>query len=189
MQGSPNSLILIYRKPLLYMYIHEYDCFLHCFNSHIIEFYSKRRARKRDSGVSTDFSETSMYATWYPTLEIALLLLSRIYRCVEMSIFEGLAQETVNQTTETLQTASGLISGKTTTSDGYLFLIKHLLILREQIAPFDIEFYSTEKVNRVAVVILACIIFLTFFYNNVFLFDFEIRLLILDQQRRLCLLS
>ncbi|PWZ56815.1 Conserved oligomeric Golgi complex subunit 3 [Zea mays] len=41
--------------------------------------------------------------------------------------------------------ASRVISKKATPMDGQLFLIKHLLILREQIAPFDIEFSVTHK--------------------------------------------
>jgi hypothetical protein len=74
-----------------------------------------------------------------------LLLLSRIYRCVDMSSFEGLAQEAVDVTARSLQRAADIITAKSGTFDGLLFNIKHLLILREQISPFEIEFLTTSK--------------------------------------------
>jgi hypothetical protein len=43
------------------------------------------------------------------------------------------------------QNASKSIAKKSGHMDGQLFLIKHLLILREQIAPFDMEFSVTYK--------------------------------------------
>lgn len=40
--------------------------------------------------------------------------------------------------------AASLISSKSTHVDGQLFLIKHLLILKQQIVAFDIEFVTTD---------------------------------------------
>ncbi|KAF2285121.1 hypothetical protein GH714_037969 [Hevea brasiliensis] len=53
--------------------------------------------------------------------------------------------EAVEVCSLSIQKASKLIAKRTTAMDGQLFLIKHLLILREQIAPFDIEFSVTYK--------------------------------------------
>ncbi|KAL0701644.1 hypothetical protein Bca4012_057766 [Brassica carinata] len=53
--------------------------------------------------------------------------------------------EAVEVCSLSIQKASKLVIKRSTTMDGQLFLIKHLLILREQIAPFDIEFSVTHK--------------------------------------------
>ena len=43
-----------------------------------------------------------------------------------------------------LNKAADLIKKNKSSTDGQLFLIKHLLILREQIAPFNVEFAVKE---------------------------------------------
>ncbi|KAG2584259.1 hypothetical protein PVAP13_6KG286200 [Panicum virgatum] len=88
---------------------------------------------------------SDVYVTWYRPLEKTVSCLSKLYRCLEPSVFTGLAQEAVEVCSTSLQSASKVISKKATPMDGQLFLIKHLLILREQIAPFDIEFSVTHK--------------------------------------------
>ncbi|XP_022750025.1 conserved oligomeric Golgi complex subunit 3-like isoform X3 [Durio zibethinus] len=86
-----------------------------------------------------------VFKTWYPPLEKTISILSKLYRCLEPAVFTGLAQEAVEVCSVSIQKASKLIAKRSTQMDGQLFLIKHLLILREQIAPFDIEFSVTYK--------------------------------------------
>lgn len=86
-----------------------------------------------------------VFKTWYPPLEKTLSCLSKLYRCLEQAVFTGLAQEAVEVCSISIQKASKLIVKRSSPMDGQLFLIKHLLILREQIAPFDIEFSVTHK--------------------------------------------
>ncbi|XP_073158276.1 conserved oligomeric Golgi complex subunit 3 [Henckelia pumila] len=83
--------------------------------------------------------------TWYPPLERTISCLSKLYRCLESAVFTGLAQEAVEVCSSSIQKASKLIAKRSSAMDAQLFLIKHLLILREQIAPFDIEFSVTHK--------------------------------------------
>lgn len=93
---------------------------------------------------SQDMSPADQHGMWFPTLKRTLICLSKLYRCLEKKIFEGLAQETLIMCVESLSKASEKIKHKKTVSDGELFLIKHLLILREQITPFNNEFSSVE---------------------------------------------
>ncbi|XP_059437316.1 conserved oligomeric Golgi complex subunit 3-like isoform X1 [Corylus avellana] len=86
-----------------------------------------------------------VYKTWYPPLEKTLSCLSKLYRRLEAAVFTGLAQEAVEVCSISIQKASKLIVKRSSPMDGQLFLIKYLLILREQIAPFDIEFSVTHK--------------------------------------------
>uniref|UniRef100_A0A8C3YB60 Conserved oligomeric Golgi complex subunit 3 n=1 Tax=Catagonus wagneri TaxID=51154 RepID=A0A8C3YB60_9CETA len=62
----------------------------------------------------TTISPADLHGMWYPTVRRTLVCLSKLYRCIDTQI------------------------------DGQLFLIKHLLILREQIAPFHTEFTIKE---------------------------------------------
>ncbi|KAF8704468.1 hypothetical protein HU200_031421 [Digitaria exilis] len=108
--------------------------------------YPGKLERSVDTSSSATVGENSdIYVTWYRPLEKTVSCLSKLYRCLEPSVFTGLAQEAVEVCSTTLQSASKVISKKSTPMDGQLFLIKHLLILREQIAPFDIEFSVTHK--------------------------------------------
>ncbi|KAI9123351.1 hypothetical protein K1719_006240 [Acacia pycnantha] len=86
-----------------------------------------------------------VFKTWYPPLEKTISCLSKLYRCLESAVFTGLAQEAVEVCSTSIQKASKLVAKRSSAMDGQLFLIKHLLILREQIAPFDIEFSVTHK--------------------------------------------
>eukprot|EP00899_Mesostigma_viride_P023426 jgi/Mesvir1/4268/Mv22228-RA.2 len=90
-------------------------------------------------------SSRGMYASWYRPVEQTLSCLSKLYRCVDAHIFMGIAQEAVATCADAIQNASRLVARKSGGIDGQLFLIKHLLILREQIAPFDVDFAVTYK--------------------------------------------
>ncbi|KAJ3006878.1 UNVERIFIED_CONTAM: Golgi transport complex subunit 3, partial [Siphonaria sp. JEL0065] len=83
---------------------------------------------------------------WYPTLHKALYILGKLYRAVPKPIFEDLAQEAIDLCRKSMISASEIIATKNTRLDGQFFLIKNLLMLREQIAPFDSTFVRKEDV-------------------------------------------
>lgn len=60
-------------------------------------------------------------------------------------MFAGLAQEAVATCSETVHFGRRMVQRRSSSMDGMLFLVKHLLILREQIAPFNTEFSSVQK--------------------------------------------
>lgn len=92
----------------------------------------------------TGNSPADLHGMWYPTVRRTLVCLSRMYRCVDRPIFQGLSQEALSYCIQSLATAAQAISSKKSSIDGRLFEIKHLLILREQIAPFRVDFTMKE---------------------------------------------
>ncbi|KAL6746597.1 component of oligomeric golgi complex 3 [Haematococcus lacustris] len=84
------------------------------------------------------------FSQLYPPLHSTLLVLSKLYRAVDRPVFSGLAQEAVSACTLSVQQAGRLVARKAGPVDGQLFMIKHLLFLREQILPFDADFAVTD---------------------------------------------
>ncbi|XP_075055840.1 conserved oligomeric Golgi complex subunit 3 [Mixophyes fleayi] len=89
-------------------------------------------------------SPADLHGMWYPTVRRTLVCLSKLYRCIDRAVFQGLSQEALSACIQSLLFASDAIAKNKTQVDGQLFLIKHLLILREQIAPFHTEFTIKE---------------------------------------------
>ncbi|XP_046966981.1 conserved oligomeric Golgi complex subunit 3 [Vanessa cardui] len=89
-------------------------------------------------------SPADLHGMWYPGVRRTLAALSRLYRCLEKRVFQGLAQEAISLCVQSVDMAAKQISANKTNIDGELFQIKHLLILREQIAPFQVDFVVKE---------------------------------------------
>lgn len=89
-------------------------------------------------------SPADLHAMWYPTVRRTLVCLSRLYRCVDRSVFQSLSQEAISLCVQSIQNARQEIEKRASTLDAELFQIKHLLILREQIAPFQVDFTIKE---------------------------------------------
>uniref|UniRef100_A0A182I8B5 Conserved oligomeric Golgi complex subunit 3 n=1 Tax=Anopheles arabiensis TaxID=7173 RepID=A0A182I8B5_ANOAR len=89
-------------------------------------------------------SPADMHGMWYPTVRRTLVCLSRLYRCIDKTIFQSLSQQALAHCIYSVSTAASQIAQNRTTIDGELFEIKHLLILREQIAPFRVDFTAKE---------------------------------------------
>lgn len=81
---------------------------------------------------------------WYPTVRRTLVCLSRLYRCIDRPVFQSLSQEALTHCIQSVSAAAQQIATNKTTVDGELFEIKHLLIIREQIAPFRVDFTIRE---------------------------------------------
>ncbi|KAJ6608410.1 hypothetical protein B0H10DRAFT_2067888 [Mycena sp. CBHHK59/15] len=73
--------------------------------------------------------------TWFPTLQKTVWVLAQLHDFVNPAIFEDIAQEAVTLSRQSLILASDMIKQRlgpsTSTLDGQLFLVRHLLILKE----------------------------------------------------------
>jgi len=89
-------------------------------------------------------SPADLHGMWFPSVRRTLLCLSKLYRCLDKAIFQGLSQEALIACISNVSSSAQAIAARKTLVDGQLFEIKHLLILREQIAPFQVDFSVKE---------------------------------------------
>uniref|UniRef100_A0A0N4ZNN9 Conserved oligomeric Golgi complex subunit 3 n=1 Tax=Parastrongyloides trichosuri TaxID=131310 RepID=A0A0N4ZNN9_PARTI len=86
----------------------------------------------------------NMHALWYPTVKRTLLGISRIYQCLDPDIFQSFMLELITACCDSLEIASEKIKNTESSIkknlprfvDSDLFLIKYLLILRDQTIPY-----------------------------------------------------
>lgn len=103
-----------------------------------------------NSNKNTDDSTESIdniSRTWYPPLRNTLSLLSKLYGILEMNVFDDFARRSVRSCVTVLTKASEQVKKRHVNMQvhGDLFLIRHLLLLREQLLPFEIKLQSVEK--------------------------------------------
>ena len=89
-------------------------------------------------------SPADLHGMWYPTVRRTLVCLSRLYRCVDRPVFQSLSREAIDYCVQSIETAKEKIEARSSLLDAELFQVKHLLILREQIAPFQVDFTVKE---------------------------------------------
>lgn len=102
---------------------------------------SYENARKE---VQPNRSPADLHGMWFPTVRRTLMCLTKLYRSLDKPTFQGLSQEVLAACIESLDIAHNQITKRKSLLDGQLFFIKHLLIIREQIAPFHIEITLRE---------------------------------------------
>jgi hypothetical protein len=86
-----------------------------------------------------------VYESWFPPMRTVLKILSKLFRVVESLVFEDMALQSVQACTRCLKDGAVYIKQRKGQMHSDLFLVKHLLILREQLSPFDIELRSVER--------------------------------------------
>ncbi|KAE9350252.1 hypothetical protein PF008_g6534 [Phytophthora fragariae] len=148
---TPRAALVGYAEPVMHRMIQDaQERLILCMQKYIrdeIEGYAPSAADLDYPAklVAAEQSGASLYATWYPSLEHTLMCLSKGYHFVKMEIFEELAQDAIQICTASLKMASADITATQGGLHGSLFLVKHLLTLREQITPFEIQFAQTSK--------------------------------------------
>jgi hypothetical protein len=115
--------------------------------------YPEKLHRKSNEAVTSSSSDDDavelqlqlVYESWFPPIRTVLKILSKIFRVVESRVFEDMALQSVRSCTRCLKDGAEYIKSHKSQIDADLFLVKHFLILREQLSPFDIELRSVER--------------------------------------------
>jgi conserved oligomeric Golgi complex subunit 3 len=114
--------------------------------------YPDKLRKQEESIVPSDADDDAVeqqlqrvYESWFPPMRTVLKILSKIFRVVESRVFEDMALQSVRSCTKCLKEGAEYINTHKGEIHSDLFLVKHFLVLREQLSPFDIELRSVER--------------------------------------------
>jgi hypothetical protein len=84
---------------------------------------------------------------WYPTVSRTVRLMAQLHPAVPETVFEDLSQEAIGLCLHSLQATALQLTARPGNNrmDGQFFAIKNLLMLREQLAPFDTRFIRRQE--------------------------------------------
>jgi hypothetical protein len=100
---------------------------------------------KESKGEKALLLQMQVYESWFPPIRSVLKVLSKIFRVVEPNVFEDIALTSIQSCSRSLKDGSMYIEKKSGVLHSDLFLVKNLLILREQLSPFDMQLRSVER--------------------------------------------
>lgn len=104
----------------------------------------KKSKQNSSSAKPSEFDVDNIFSAWYPPMRKAIALLSQINQLVNSTTFDDLAHRIVHECLVSLQAAHALAVTRLGKLEADLFLIKHLLILGNQITEFDIEYVPSD---------------------------------------------
>eukprot|EP01122_Echinamoeba_exundans_P016905 TRINITY_DN8720_c0_g1_i1.p1 TRINITY_DN8720_c0_g1~~TRINITY_DN8720_c0_g1_i1.p1 ORF type:complete len:720 (+),score=110.41 TRINITY_DN8720_c0_g1_i1:21-2180(+) len=83
---------------------------------------------------------------WHPSLNLTVDLLRKLHVALDSLSFEGLAVEAVSACSHALCFASNEMAKQTTKLLSHLFLVRHLVILEQELVPFNVNLFVKERV-------------------------------------------
>lgn len=119
-----------------------------------IENEQKEQQEKEPEEGSAPATAIDQHCLWYPTVRRTVMCLSKIFPCLDIGVFHSLARDMLFSCIDSLETASKAImespapaKGWSKKLDAHLFVVKHLLILREQTAPYRQNVLRSDSLN------------------------------------------
>jgi hypothetical protein len=129
----------------------------------IKDIETKQAALRTDtSDQKQALAAVDQHGLWYPTVRRAILWLSKLYKCLDPVMFASVSRNVWDSCCQSLETAAARIREipidpqKATLKtqgrllDAELFVVKHLLIMREQSAPFRVTTTAPQQRNRIS---------------------------------------